>query len=209
MQRRFGGIHGVGRHGTGYGMPGSVQAQPAAPGAPSATLTPPTTLARGGNPNVSWFKAPVYLPYIWTPATPENNIGQETRIYVTEALVDANSGVEIIRPITFSIPITVYALTGSAYVTAGGAFPGGWSPLDSFSVRFEDVNQNRLSTRAGIASAILGTGERPAPVGGTGWAFDTSGQIDVGITPHLNATLTIQVALWCIEFRGPANYTVG
>ena len=168
-----------------------------------AELNPPSNAQRARDPQVQWTREYVAEPYPWIPKAP--NIGTQTRRFVVEVQNQPVGG-EIIASIQIDIPGTAYALSGAAVDTAAPpvALPVGYDPLDMFLVRFEHSSGDRLDTQAGIASSLIGKGDKPALIGGPGWTFDRGSTLRVGITP-LRLTMRITVVAWMIETRGPTN----
>jgi hypothetical protein len=108
------------------------------------------------------------------------------------------------RVIRVDIPFSCYAFTGDATPSDGTALPNNLNPLSTFTILLTHNTGDRLVTEPVLARTILGTAERPMHIGGTGWAFDNGGTIQVQITP-LRANLRISVVAWGIEIRGPTN----
>jgi hypothetical protein len=50
--------------------------------------------------------------------------------------------------------------------------------------------------------------ENPGEIGGTGYVIQPGAGVVLGITP-LIANLRIDITLFCMEQRGPTNYTRG
>lgn len=193
----------------GYGatglVPGGYGQEPAPPPADaSAQVTQPKTADLGGNqPGVpEWYRM------AWFPTAPffstRPDVGYQPRYYSLEVLNQA-AGTEVIANIPFDLPCRVVALNGAAFSTAqGNALPVGVGPRDCFLFRMEYTTGDRLHINARIASLYLGTAERPGEIGGVGYTID-GGTVTIGITP-LIANLRINVALHCVEMRGPRNY---
>lgn len=144
-----------------------------------------------------WQTAQVYYPEPYLP----NHAGVRSRD-IAVSLVNGIAGTESLVPkVSFTIPGSVYALTGSAMDTTGADWPTGMNPLDTFLVRFAYAFGDRFTSEPTLASNVLGRAGLPRLVGGHGWEMNQNGQILVAITP-LRANLRISVCLWFIEFRG-------
>ena len=175
---------------------------PPPPADASAQVTQPKMADLGGGPAPEWYRM------AWFPTAPffstRPDVGYQPRYYSTEVLNGA-AGTETVVNIQFDLPCRVIALNGAAFSTAAGnALPVGVGPRDCFLFRMEYTTGDRLHINARIASLYLGTAERPGEIGGVGYTID-GGTVTVGITP-LIANLRINVALHCVEMRGPRNY---
>lgn len=140
------------------------------------------------------------------------NVGFFVRVYsVTLLYTDSDYvvGSEARRPLTFDIPGTAVEFNGGSFVQGGvtNAFPVGVGPLDCFLVQAELQTSEKVITSASLASAVLGTGQRPGELGNTGITVGPGSQIIFGITPLL-ANLRVTVTVKVLEARGPTNYTV-
>ena len=162
-----------------------------------ALLDPPSMMQRAKN-GVYYARQPVFEPRPWLAVDP--GVGSQPRRYVT-GITGEPANTEVISTIQIDIPGCIYALTGAAYDTVGNTSAG----LDQFLVRFEHSTGDRLDTIEALGSALLGTAQFPALIGGVGWNFDRGSTIRVGITP-LVANLRIDVVCWMIEQRGPMNW---
>jgi hypothetical protein len=158
----------------------------------------------------AWYRAPFYPTAPFYSTNPR--IGYQTRFYSTELIntdTDYTIGTEAIRTVQFDIPARLIAFSGAAFSTAAGnALPVGVGPRDCWMFRAEYTQGDRLHIAARIASTVVGTGQRPAEIGGTGWTINTGAGFILGITPLL-PNLRINVTLVCLEMRGPSNYTHG
>ena len=178
----------------------------------SAVIQGPNMGELGGNSRQlpPWVRIPVYptAPYVST----RPNVGIQSRFYgatLTSADADYVVGSEAIRIVNFDIPCTLYARAGGAFVTqAPNAFPLGVLPLGSFLFRMEYSTGDKLDTGPRLASTCLGTMENPGEVGGAGYVIQPGAGVVLGITPLL-ADLRIDITLFCLEQRGPTNYTQG
>ena len=62
---------------------------------------------------------------------------------------------------------------------------------------------------------MLGSGENPAEIGGTGYTVDQGGSMILGITPlntindGVPTAWRIDVTLHCLEMRGSSNFVGG
>ena len=175
-----------------------------APPGMEAELSPPSTWQRAQQNDLVWFQRQVYQATPWLPASPQNNIGYQPRWRPIQDVVGGAVGVAVQRVIRVDIPYTVYGFSGTATPSDGTALPNNLHPLDTFTILLTHNTSDRLVTEPVIARTVLGTAERPSHVGGTGWAFDRGGTIQVQITP-LRAGLTISVVAWGIEVVGPTN----
>ena len=171
-----------------------------------AALEMPSTASRARDPGVQWIRYPVAEPSPWRPVN--DNISEQFRRYVMDPIVNGAANTEVTRSIQIDIPATLYGLTGAAMSTTSTDFAQGTTGLDHFTIRFEHSNGDRIDTQAAIASAMLGsiaTGPGAALLGGPAWHFDRGSAVFAYITP-LVANLRIDVVLWVMEYRGPANY---
>jgi len=178
-------------------------AQPGYPGM-QAELSPPSTWQRAQQGGLLWSQRQTYYATPWIPQSPENNIGYQPRWRPITNVVDGAVNANVVRNIRIDIPYTIYAFSATSTPTDGTALPNNLHPLDTFTVLLVSNTNDRLVTDPVLARTIMGTAERPAHVGGTGWAFDRGGTVQVTIAP-LRAGLTISVVAWGIEVRGPTN----
>jgi hypothetical protein len=168
------------------------QAQAAAQGAP---MHPHMT----GAP--TWQREQVYYP---TPLLPEApNLAKTPRDIVLRFTNQA-VGQEIFLPLQVDIPGVIYAVSGGAYTTDDSNLPVGRDPLDTFLVRIERNNGDRLQTQAGLGSAVVGPARFPRLLGGPGYVFQRGASLRVAVTP-LIANLDITICCWIMEIRGPTN----
>jgi len=167
-----------------------------------ASLNPPSNAQRAqqGTP---WYRDQVYYPTPWFPKG--ENIGLQLRRRPLTVLNGAINTASI-NVLQFDIPTTIYGLSAAAVDTGGAALPVGLDSLDSFTVQFRHTNGDNYDTAAMLGSASLGPAENLTLLGGTGWMQDRGSSVEITITP-LRATMRIDVCLWGIEVRGPANYT--
>jgi len=170
----------------------------------SATLTQPkmADLGRRDDGQPEWYRM------AWFPTSPffstRPDVGYQPRFYSVEVL-NAAAGTEVVSTIQFDLPCRVVAINGSSFSTAAGnTLPVGVGPRDSFMFRMEYTTGDRLHINSRIASLYVGTAERPGEIGGVGYTID-GGSVSIGITP-LIANLRINIALHCVEMRGPRNY---
>lgn len=189
-----------------YGMTTSNYGQEPPPPPPSASadLTTPkmADLGRRDDGQPEWYRM------AWFPTSPffstRPDVGYQPRFYSVEVL-NATVGTETVVTIQFDLPCRVVAINGSSFNTgAGNALPVGVGPRDSFMFRMEYTTGDRLHINSRIASCYVGTAERPGEIGGVGYTID-GGSVSIGITPLL-ANLRINIALHCVEMRGPRNY---
>jgi hypothetical protein len=177
-----------------------------------AIINPPNMQNLGGNrPGIpAWVRVPIYptAPYVST----RQDVGIQPRFYgATLVSTDADylTGSESIRIVNFDIPCVLFARAGGAFNTAvGNAFPLGVRPLDTFLFRMEYSTGDKLDTGPRLASTCLGSMENPGEIGGTGYVIQPGAGVVLGITPLL-ANLRIDITLFCMEQRGPSNYTNG
>ena len=168
----------------------------------TASLNPPSNAQRAqqGTP---WYREQVFYPTPWFPAG--QNIGLQLRIRPLTILNQA-AGANVLQTIQFDIPTSVYAITAAAVDTTGAALPVGLSSLDTFTVQFQHTNGDLYSTLPALGSPVCGDGGNFALLGGPGWSQDRGTSILVTAQP-LRANLRIDIVLWGIEARGPANYS--
>lgn len=191
--------HGNG-NGNGNGAPASNGGWPAGYDS-QAQINPPTynTFMQQG---LQWYRQQVAEPLVFIPIS--DRIATQPRLR-TITVTNQAANTEVNSFVQVDIPSTVYALSAAAATTDASALPVGRASLDTFRVRFEHNTGDRLTPTAGLGSAICGTAQFPAKIGGAGWVFDRGGTVLVGVTP-LVANMTIDVTLWIIEIRGPSNY---
>lgn len=165
----------------------------------------------GRQPSMPKFvRVPVYptAPYIST----NPYVGVQPRFYgatLTSADSDYTLNAEAIRIVNFDIPCTLFARCGAAFsLAAGNTLPAGVTPLNTFLFRMEYSTGDKLDTGPRLASTCLGTMENPGEIGGTGYTIQPGAGVILGITPLL-ANLRIDITLFCMEQRGPTNYTRG
>lgn len=171
---------------------------------PTAAINPPTDWQRAQDPGIRWIKEQVYYPTPWMPVGKDNNIGQQFRWYAFTSVINAAANSTNLVSVQVDIPLSVYAITASATPSDGSALPNNLDPLDTFTIQFTHNTGDQLNTNPVLGSAICGTAKKPSLIGGIGWPFDRGGTPQASIVP-LRAGLRIDVALWCIELRGPTN----
>lgn len=211
--------NGGGGYGGGYGVPSQAYPGAGGPGAypygqdPSGSPRPavvqmPSAAQLGGQGPVPWVRQPFFptAPFYST----DPNVGTQSRFYSTGAVsTEADYAVnsEAIRTIQFDIPCRLIAINASSFNTAAGnALPVGVGPRDTFLLRMEYTNGDRLMISTRLASTVSGTSERPGELGGSGWTIDQGASVVIGITPLL-ASLRIDITLVCMELRGPRNFS--
>ncbi|MCH9730764.1 MAG: hypothetical protein K0U84_14005, partial [Actinomycetia bacterium] len=99
---------------------------------------------------------------------------------------------------------SVYGLSGGSRVKIDGAdfFSAG---LDGFTIQFiRSSSQDPLSTTPVIASAILGTGERPCPIATPGWYFVEGAYMQVN-GDVFGDDWHIWVLVHCVDFVRASN----
>jgi len=178
----------------------------------NAVVQMPNMQELGGHrPGIPAFvRVPIYptAPYVST----RQDVGIQPRFYgATLASGDADylQNSESIRIVNFDIPCVLFARAGGAFNTgAGNALPIGVSPLDTFLFRMEYSTGDKLDTGPRMASTCLGTMQNPGEVGGAGYVIQPGAGLVLGITPLLQ-NLRIDITLFCMEQRGPSNYTQG
>lgn len=167
----------------------------------TASLNPPSNAQRAQQ-GTRFYREQVYYPTPWFPAG--QNIGLQLRIRPL-SVVNQPANVDVLQTVQFDIPSTCYALSASAIDTTGAALPAGLDPLDTFTIQFQHTNGDLYMTLPALGGTVLGAGSEPVLLGGPSWAQDRGTSILVTIQP-LRANLRIDVCLWAIEARGPANY---
>ena len=155
-------------------------------------------------PDVVWKQTLVNEPVPVLPFKKDNSIGFFTRWY-TANWVNQAANAEVDFPVQVDIPCSLFEITGAACDTAGAALPVGMDARDTFLVRFEHSQNDRLSTAAGLGSAMVGTAGFPAKVGFGTWKFGNGATMHVFVTP-LRANLRITINLRVIEIRAGQNF---
>jgi hypothetical protein len=192
-----------------YGNPinmGPMSPEPMpGPGATARTRSVNVNDMLGGTPanQPTRYRAPFFptAPYYFT----NPKVGYMVRFY-SAGILNGAPNTELPQSITFDIPVQLIAINGSAFVTqAPNSFPVGVSPLDSFLFRMERANGEKLYITQRIASSILGTGQRPGELGGSGMMLDAGTSLQLGITPLL-PNLRIDITLHCLELRSGASW---
>lgn len=213
-------------YGYGYAAPSSGPDNSVTPQGVSARTVMPTVGEMGGNRPAPWIRFPFFPTAPFYSTNP--NVGYQVRYYSagvlsTDADIPAGgvpNGGEVIRTIQFDIPCRIIAVNGSMTYTgqfdANNSFARGLSnPLDTFLFRMEYTTGDRLQTQARLASTVIGTGENPAEIGGTGYTVDQGGSMTLGISPLANIADGVQTAwriditLHCLEMRGSSNFVGG
>jgi hypothetical protein len=167
-----------------------------------ASLNPPSNARRAAE-GVPFQREQVYFPSLWIPQGA--NIGTQLRRRPI-TIINQAAAVDVIQAIQFDIPTTVFCLTAGVIDTTGANLPVGLNPLDSFTCQFQHTNGDLYDTQPMLGGASLGTAERPALLGGPGWMQDRGTSVLLTVQP-LRANLRIDICLWSIEMRGPANYS--
>jgi len=173
---------------TPYGAPQPTQQQSGAP------MSQP----------VVFQQSQVFYPMPLLPVHP--NIAHTLRDVVLE-FSGMTLNQETVTSLQVDIPGVIYAMSAAAYTSNNSALPVGRHSLDTFKFRLERNNGDRLQTRSGIGSAILGPASKPRILGGSGYMFDRSNSIRAGVTP-LIANLVVSLTFWILEYRGPTNLNV-
>ena len=184
-----------------------------APDNTQARLDMPTMSELGGKGAVPWVRVPFYPT---APFTSTNvNVGTQTRFYGATLLstdADYTIGSESIRTIQFDIPCRLIAINGACVnvTVAGGA--GTFSDNNgnnNYLFRLEYTTGDKLMTAGRVASTVVGSAERPAEIGGTGYTIDQGASVVLGITPLgtlTGLTVRIDITLVCLEIRGNRNF---
>jgi hypothetical protein len=201
----------------GYAPPFG-QAQNVAGQDQTAVTSQPSVGQMGGvSPNQpAWFRFPFFptAPYIST----NPNVSSRTRYYsttVTQADTDLTVGAEMIRNVTFDIPVRIVAISGKYAPDSAHALPAGMDYRDAFLFRAEYTTGDRLHIAARLGSTVVGTAGNPGEIGGTGYTIDQGASLTCGITPRAiitasNATAwRIDITFHCLEIRGSANFVGG
>ena len=210
------------RHEYGYAAPASGPDNSVTPQGVSARVAMPTVGEMGGQRPAPWIRFPFFPTAPFYSTNP--NVGYQVRYYSCGVLstdADVTLGAESIRTITFDIPCRIIAMNGAFAYTArpnaAAAINLGQDPLDSFLFRSEYTTGDRLQIAARLGSTVLGSGENPAEIGGTGYTVDQGGSMIFGITPLNNILDTgppatawrIDITLHCLEMRGSSNFVGG
>ena len=209
-------------YGYGYAAPASGPDNSVTPQGPSARVAMPTVGEMGGKAPAPWIRFPFFPTAPFYSTNP--NVGYQVRYYSAGVLStdsDMTLGSESIRTVTFDIPCRIIAMNASfAYTSAppnaNGPFARGVSnPLDLFLFRSEYTTGDRLQIASRLASTVLGTGENPAEIGGTGYTVDQGGSMILGVTPLASindgagTAWRIDITLHCLEMRGSSNFVGG
>ena len=212
-------------YGYGYAAPSSGPDNSVTPQGVSARTVMPTVGEMGGKAPAPWIRFPFFPTAPFYSTNP--NVGYQTRYYSagvlsTDGDIPAGgvpNGGEVIRTVQFDIPCRVIAVNGSFAWTAspatGNALDRGSDPLDLFLFRMEYTTGDRLQTQARLASTVIGSGENPAEIGGTGYTVDQGGSLVLGITPlasiadGVQTAWRIDITLHCLEMRGSSNFVGG
>lgn len=176
------------------------------PGA-SAVIHQPNIHELGGKEEGKprWFRMAYFPTAPLYSTNPE--VGYQPRVYSGE-LLNGTNGSEVGVQVQVDLPVRLIAINGASVDTTGTAFPVGLDPLDTFLFRLEQGNGDKLHAFARLGSTVLGKGQMPGEIGGSGYTIDGGGSVYLYITP-LRANLRIDVSLICLEIRGPRNFTGG
>ena len=172
------------------------------PAGSTASLNPPSNAQRAQQ-GIPWYREQVLYPTPWFPKG--QNIGLQLRIRPL-SVVNQAANVDVLQTIQFDIPTSVYAISAAAIDTTGAALPAGLDPLDTFSIQFQHTNGDLYMTLPALGSTVTSGGGEVTLLGGPAWAQDRGTSILVTVQP-LRANLRIDIVLWGIEARGPANYS--
>ncbi len=209
----------------GYSAPNSGPDDSATPQRVSARTAMPTVGEMGGKAPAPWIRFPFFPTAPFYSTNP--NVGYQVRYYSAGVLstdpdipatgIPANA--EVIRTVNFDIPCRIIAVNGSfAYtgtVVGGNPLNNVVNPLDLFLFRMEYTTGDRLQTNARLASTVIGSGENPAEIGGTGYTVDQGGTMVLGISPlnsiadGVQTAWRIDITLHCLEMRGSSNFVGG
>ena len=205
---------GYGRnpYGSPYGADAPVAPQgpvypawPTVGGPTGASLSPFSGVPDPNNPNVTWIQTPCSEPAPWLPLAKDNSIGFFVRWYVLQVL-NATSSVETLATLQIDIPGFIYEMAGAAIDSTGAALPVGLASLDTFQLRLDHAQGDRLITAPSLGSSVCGTAQFPAKVGLPGWKFNRGSTAFFGITPR-RSNLLINVVLKFLEIRAGANFS--
>ncbi len=211
----------------GYAAPASGPDDSATPQRVSARTSLPTVGEMGGPQPAPWIRFPFFPTAPFYSTNP--NVGYQVRYYSagvlsTDADIPAGGipvGAEVIRTISFDIPCRIIAVNGTfaytAQYSANCSLNRGADPLDMFLFRMEYTTGDRLQTQARLASTVIGSGENPGEIGGTGYTVDQGGTMVLGISPLNNiadaaapqTAWRIDITLHCLEMRGSSNFVGG
>lgn len=156
------------------------------------------------SPNIFWKQTFVAEPQPWLPYDVNNQIGFFNRWYVV-SISNETANTEVIRTIQLDIPGFVYEVSGAAADTTGAALPVGLDSLDSFLLRMDYAQADKLITAPALGSAVCGTGSFPAKVGLSGWKFNRGSTVIFGITPR-RSNLRVDIMVKFLEIRAGANF---
>lgn len=181
---------------------------------PPAVIDPRTAQASINPPDLqsyardsAWTKAQVYYPEILVPNNP--NISLQAKYYPVSTTFDSAGNTYTAR-LNFETPTTVYAITAGTFSTAGAALLAGtqvfWQELNTFTIYLERSMGDKLFIDAVLGGAVCGTGKFPGMIGGGGWMFSTGQAMTINLK-SLVATQQLTVGFWCVEMRGPANFS--
>lgn len=185
----------------------------AAPDNTQARLDMPTMSELGGRNAIPWVRFPFYPTAPFTSTNP--NVGTQTRFYGATLLstdADYTIGSESIRTVQFDIPCRLIAFTGACVnttVTGGAGTFANYNGNNNYLFRMEYTTGDKLMTASRVASTVVGSAERPAEIGGTGYTIDQGASVVLGITPLAcltGLTVRIDITLVCLEIRGNRNF---
>lgn len=173
----------------------------------------PDSRGRNMGAGVPYQLVPAYPPFVRIANDP--NI-----VYIVRfrTIVFGGNGVVAATttlPIYFSVPTIIIARTAAAYDASGAALPVGLNSLDLFKIQFARAGSSSDLIDAGaggqqapnitvLGSSIMGTGQLPALIPGTGLFVDTGSFLNV-TCQILRANVEVNITVWSLEEYGPAR----
>jgi len=173
----------------------------------------PDSRGRNMAAGVPYQLVPAYPPFVRIANDP--NIVYFVRF---RTIVFGGNGVAAATttlPIYFSVPTIIIARTAAAYDASDAALPVGRNSLDLFKIQFARAGSSSDLIDAGaggqqapnitvLGSSIMGTGQLPALIPGTGLFVDTGAFINV-TCQILRNNVEVHATVWTIEEYGPAR----
>lgn len=196
------------------GVPSSgANSTPGTAGGQNAGQLEPNSRAANMAAGVPYQLVPAYPPFVRIANDP--NVVYLPRFRtITFFGTGTAAGATATGQYQFQGPTIIFARTGAAFLPTGTVFDVGRNPLDSFRVQFfrtgaiqdfiDTGGANAGTSTQSLGSTILGTGQLPALIPGTGLFVDTGGFLNIAITA-LIANVTVDITIWCIDEYGPAR----
>lgn len=104
------------------------------------------------------------------------------------------------KTIRSDFPAIVYIQMGGARDASGAALPANLHPLETFEAKIEYPGSEKIDTDFTLARTILGNGEHPFHIGGSGNQINSGAGLQVTVKA-LRANMVFYVTVGLVELR--------